>query len=309
MNKMIKNPILTTDSLCKQYGKHLRVDHVDLTIPQNTVYGFLGPNGAGKSTTLKMILGLAAPTHGTVTIFGKQATNKNRLEILKQIGSLIESPSFYGHLSGIDNLRIAAMLKGVEEAQITDLLSIVRLASQKDKKVSQYSLGMKQRLGLATALLGYPKLLILDEPTNGLDPAGIQEMRELIVSLPKAYGMTVLVSSHMLTEIDQMADYAGIIRQGQLIFEDSLENLHQRSQGNIIIRTDNEEKTSRILEEKHILFCREEKSFLLPKMKDEAIGRISYSLFENDIMIYQIETKEKSLEDIFLSLTGKEQSL
>ena len=222
---------------------------------------------------------------------------------------MIESPSFYGHLSGIDNLRIAAMLKGVEEAQITDLLSIVRLASQKDKKVSQYSLGMKQRLGLATALLGYPKLLILDEPTNGLDPAGIQEMRELIVSLPKAYGMTVLVSSHMLTEIDQMADYAGIIRQGQLIFEDSLENLHQRSQGNIIIRTDNEEKTSRILEEKHILFCREEKSFLLPKMKDEAIGRLSYSLFENDIMIYQIETKEKSLEDIFLSLTGKEQSL
>ncbi len=309
MNAMIKNPIITTESLCKKYGNLLRVDHVDLSVPQNAIYGFLGPNGAGKSTTLKMILGLAAPTRGCVTIFGKQSTDKNRLELLKNIGSLIESPSYYGHLSGFDNLRIAAILKGVDEKQILELLSIVRLTSQKDKKVNHYSLGMKQRLGLATALLGYPKLLILDEPTNGLDPAGIQEMRELIVSLPKTFDMTVLVSSHLLSEIDQMADYVGIINQGKLIFEDSLENLHQKSHGNIAFRTDSENKTIQILNEKQISFQRKNEYFLLPPLTDDTIGKLSHSMFEQDIMIYRIENREQSLEDIFLSLTGKEQSL
>ena len=193
--------------------------------------------------------------------------------------------------------------------QISELLSIVRLTSQKDKKVSHYSLGMKQRLGLATALLGYPKLLILDEPTNGLDPAGIQEMRELIVSLPKTFGMSVLVSSHLLSEIDQMADYVGIINQGKLIFEDSLENLHQKSHGNIAFRTDSEQKTIQILNGKQIPFEQKNEYFLLPALTDDTIGKLSHSMFEQDIMIYRIENREQSLEDIFLSLTGKEQSL
>ncbi|MFA9464967.1 MAG: ABC transporter ATP-binding protein [Velocimicrobium sp.] len=309
MNAMIQNPIVSTKNLSKRYAKQFRVDHVDLNVPSNAIYGFLGPNGAGKSTTLKMLLGLTIPTNGSVQIFGMESTSKNRLELLKNTGSLIESPSYYGHLSAEDNLRIGAMLKGVPQTQIPELLSLVRLSTQKDKKVNQYSFGMKQRLGIATALLGYPKLLILDEPTNGLDPSGIQEIRELINSLPKSYGMSVIVSSHLLSEIDQMADYVGIIDEGHLIFQDSLENLHQKSQGNIAIRTDKETKTTAILSDKHIPFVLEDDYVLLPELADPALGLLIHSLFENDITIYRIETRVKSLEDIFLSLTGKEKSL
>lgn len=210
--------IITTTGLCKQYGKVLRVKDLDLSVPEGVVYGFLGPNGAGKSTTMKMILGLARPTAGTITVFGRQVNNRNRLEILKDVGSLIESPSYYGHLTGAENLRIIGTLKGVPDKDIGRVLQIVRLENQKEKKVGQYSMGMKQRLGLACALLGNPKLLILDEPTNGLDPAGIQEMRELICSLPQQCGMTVMVSSHLLSEIEQIATNVGIISKGELVF-------------------------------------------------------------------------------------------
>lgn len=177
--------------------------HLDLSVPEGSVYGFLGPNGAGKSTTLKMILGLAHPTAGSIQVLGKKMDSANRLSILRQVGSLIESPSYYGHLTGEENLRIVQTLRGVPERNIREVLQIVRLDGQRGKKVAHYSLGMKQRLGLAAALLGYPKLLILDEPTNGLDPAGIQEMRELICELPGRFGMTVVVSSHLLSEIEQ----------------------------------------------------------------------------------------------------------
>ena len=190
--------IIETHDLCKQYGNALRVAHLDLNVPEGSVYGFLGPNGAGKSTTLKMILGLVRPTAGDIRVLGKKMDGGNRLAVLRQVGSLIESPSYYGHLTGEENLRIVQTLRGVPEKNIREVLQIVRLDGQRGKRVAHYSLGMKQRLGLAAALLGYPKLLILDEPTNGLDPAGIQEMRELICSLPERFGMTVVVSSHLL---------------------------------------------------------------------------------------------------------------
>ena len=195
--------IVETRGLCKQYGQAMRVKQLNLSVPEGAVYGFLGPNGAGKSTTLKMVLGLARPTAGEITVFGKHVNPRNRIAILKQVGSLIESPSYYGHLTGEENLRIVQTLRGAPERDIKEVLSIVRLDGQKGKQVAHYSLGMKQRLGLAAALLGFPRLLILDEPTNGLDPAGIQEMRELICSLPGQFGMTVLVSSHLLSEIDR----------------------------------------------------------------------------------------------------------
>lgn len=184
--------IITTHQLSKQYGERYSVKSINLEVPEQGVYGFLGPNGAGKSTTLKMILGLVKPTSGEIQVFGKHFTEKNRLNILKEVGSLIESPSYYGHLTGWENLKIIQTLRGVPEKHIDEVLRIVRLEQEKNKKVSQYSLGMKQRLGLAAALINFPKLLILDEPTNGLDPAGIQEMRELICSLPKQYGMSVV---------------------------------------------------------------------------------------------------------------------
>ena len=221
--------IIETQDLCKQYGNVLRVSHLNLNVPEGSVYGFLGPNGAGKSTTLKMILGLVRPMAGSIRVLGKDMNSANRLSVLRQAGSLIESPSYYGHLTGEENLRIVQTLRGVPEKNIREVLQIVRLDGQQGKKVAHYSLGMKQRLGLAAALLGYPRLLILDEPTNGLDPAGIQEMRELICELPGRFGMTVVVSSHLLSEIDQMADHVAIIREGELVFQDTARTQPQSS--------------------------------------------------------------------------------
>ena len=220
--------IIKTENLSKRYGDTLIVKGINLSVMEGTIYGFCGPNGAGKSTTLKMLLGLVRPTEGEISLFGKKMTAKNRMEILRQSGSLIERPSYYGHLTGRENLEILQGLLKVPEENGEKVLKIVRLDGQGKKKVSAYSLGMKQRLGLAAALLNFPKLLILDEPTNGLDPAGIQEMRELIRSLPEKYGMTVIISSHLLSEIDQLVDDIGIIVIGKLKYQGSLGRLHEQ---------------------------------------------------------------------------------
>lgn len=219
------NYILETNHLSKQSGNTYRVNDLSMAVPENCVYGFLGPNGAGKSTTLKMILGLIHPNQGSIKIFGKVMNSANRLSILRQTGSLIENPGGYGHLTGLENMQIIQNLKGVSEAEIAPALKTVRLYDQRDKKLSNYSLGMKQRLGIAMAILGNPKLLILDEPTNGLDPAGIQEMRQLICSLPKERNMTVIISSHLLSEIEQMADQVGIIHHGRMLYQGTLADL------------------------------------------------------------------------------------
>lgn len=219
--------IIRTQNLSKRYGKSLIVKSINLSVMEKTIYGFCGPNGAGKSTTLKMLLGLVRPTEGEISLFGREMTAKNRIEILRETGSLIESPSYYAHLTGRENLEILQGLLRVPKENVDRVLKIVRLDGQGKKKVSNYSLGMKQRLGLAGALLNFPKLLILDEPTNGLDPAGIQEMRELIRSLPEKYGMTVIISSHLLSEIDQIVDDIGIIANGKLKYQGSLERLHE----------------------------------------------------------------------------------
>ncbi len=219
------NYILETNHLSKQSGNTYRVNDLSMAVPENCVYGFLGPNGAGKSTTLKMLLGLIHPNQGSIKIFGKVMNSANRLSILRQTGSLIENPGGYGHLTGLENMQIIQKLKGVSEAEIAPALKTVRLYDQRDKKLSNYSLGMKQRLGIAMAILGNPKLLILDEPTNGLDPAGIQEMRQLICSLPKERNMTVIISSHLLSEIEQMADQVGIIHHGRMLYQGTLADL------------------------------------------------------------------------------------
>ena len=278
-------------------------------MPEGSVYGFLGPNGAGKSTTLKMILGLVRPTAGSIRVLGKSMDSKNRLAVLRQVGSLIESPSYYGHLTGEENLRIVQTLRGVPEKNIREVLQIVRLDGQRGKKVAHYSLGMKQRLGLAAALLGYPKLLILDEPTNGLDPAGIQEMRELICELPERFGMTVVVSSHLLSEIDQMADHVAIIRDGELVFQDTLEALHGRSRHHLALRTTNNAVARAILQEKSVP-CQEEEGYLiLPILSDELAGQFTRLLGARNLGVIRLEERQKSLEDIFLELTGKAASL
>ena len=301
--------IIETHDLCKQYGNVLRVAHLDLDVPEGSVYGFLGPNGAGKSTTLKMILGLVRPTAGSIRVLGKSMDSKNRLAVLRQVGSLIESPSYYGHLTGEENLRIVQTLRGVPEKNIREVLQIVRLDGQRGKRVAHYSLGMKQRLGLAAALLGYPKLLILDEPTNGLDPAGIQEMRELICSLPERFGMTVVVSSHLLSEIDQMADHVAIIREGELVFQDTLEALHGRSRHHLALRTTNNAVARAVLQEKSVP-CQEEEGYLiLPILSDEIAAQLTRLLGARNLGVIRLEERQKSLEDIFLELTGKAASL
>ena len=301
--------IIETHDLCKQYGNALRVAHLDLNVPEGSVYGFLGPNGAGKSTTLKMILGLVQPTAGSIRVLGKQMNRTNRLAVLRQVGSLIESPSYYGHLTGEENLRIVQTLRGVPEKSIREVLQIVRLDGQRGKKVAHYSLGMKQRLGLAAALLGYPRLLILDEPTNGLDPAGIQEIRELIRSLPGRFGMTVVVSSHLLSEIDQMADHVAIIREGELVFQDSLEVLHGHSRHHLALRTSNNAVARSLLAGQSVT-CREEEGYLiLPILPDETAAQLTRFLAENRLGVVRLEERQKSLEDIFLELTGRAVSL
>ena len=224
--------ILETNHLIKKHGTTYRVKDVNLHVPEHSVYGFLGPNGAGKTTTLKLILGLIKPDQGDVYVFGQKVTTTNRLSILRRSGSLIENPGGYGHLTGLENMQIVQKLKGVSEAEIVKALKTVRLYEQRDKKLKNYSLGMRQRLGLAMALLGDPKLMILDEPTNGLDPAGIQEIRELIRSLPQERDMTVIVSSHLLNEVEQMADHVGIIHHGEMLYQGPLPEL-EKAGGNL----------------------------------------------------------------------------
>lgn len=303
-----QNLIETTD-LTKQYGKTLCVDSLHMQVPQGAIYGFLGPNGAGKSTTLKMILGLAKPTTGSITLFGTPLKEKNRIRLLSATGSLIESPSYYGHLTGEENLHILQTLKGCPKEDIDRVLRIVRLEEARKKKVSHYSLGMKQRLGLASALLGFPKLLILDEPTNGLDPAGIQEMRELICTLPAEYGITVVVSSHLLSEIDQMADHVGIIRKGRLVFQDTMAKLHTHATQQIALRTGRPAETLSLLRRSGLEVTKEDDYLLIPMTDDNRIAALCRQLCEQNIPLYRIEKRENSLEDIFLALTGKETSL
>lgn len=303
------NNIIETTNLTKKYGKNVSVSQLDLRVPEKCIYGFLGPNGAGKSTTMKMLLNLIKPTEGKVMLFGEELNQKNRLEILRDTGSLIESPSYYGHLSGRENLRIVQMLKGAEEKEIDEVLHIVRMENQQNKKADHYSLGMKQRLGIAMAMLGKPKLLLLDEPTNGLDPSGIQEIRELICSLPSSYDMTVLISSHLLSEIDQMVNHVGIIDKGELIFQDKMEQLQEHSQKNILIHTLNDEAALSIIRSRNIAGNSNEEGILLPELSDEKTAALIALLVQENIGILRVEEKHKSLEDIFLSLTGRRMSL
>ena len=221
----MKKYIIETYDLCKKGGRKYRVKNVNLAVPKRCIYGFLGPNGAGKTTTMKLLLGLIQPDGGAVEILGQKMSPKSRFDINMRTGSLIESPGFYGHLTGQENLEIIARYKNLGTSDIKEALDTVRLYDRKDDKVKNYSLGMKQRLGIAMALMGKPELIILDEPTNGLDPAGINEIRNLIKSIPEKYDSTVIISSHLLSEVEQIADYVGIINKGQMIYQGLLSEL------------------------------------------------------------------------------------
>lgn len=299
--------IVATDNLSKEYDGVYRVQELDIRIKEGDIYGFLGPNGAGKSTTMKMLLGLVKPTSGTIEIMRKPFNEKNRRDILASVGSLIESPSYYGHLTGRENMEIIRRLLDLPKKNIEEAVHIVRMENQMEKKVKNYSLGMKQRLGIAMALARFPKLLILDEPTNGLDPAGIEEMRELIKTLPKQYGMTVMISSHILSEIDQMATVVGIINQGCLIFQERMSVLDTQREPQIVLRTSDNNRAYQLL--KKVNPQRTADGLQIGALTDEQTGAVVQCLCSNGISVYRVEEHRESLEDIFLNLTGKELTL
>ena len=298
--------VIETKALCKQYGPHTAVDHVELHVPQGCVYGFIGPNGAGKSTTMKMLLGLIHPTAGRVRLLGQELTEKSRLPLLRQTGSLIESPAGYLHLTAQENLEIVADLKGVPHKDIGRVLDIVHLTQDRNRRVGQYSLGMKQRLGIAMALLGSPKLLILDEPTNGLDPAGIQEMRALIRNMPAATGATVLISSHLLGEMEQMVEQVGIIDHGHILFEGPLTELQRHSRGNVTLRLLDPAKAAPILRANGLTAHSDSCVVTLPPLQDALLADLVQKLAPCGACVVELTPHTKTLEEIFLSLTSEE---
>ena len=298
--------VIETKALCKQYGPHTAVDHVELHVPQGCVYGFIGPNGAGKSTTMKMLLGLIHPTAGRVRLLGQELTEKSRLPLLRQTGSLIESPAGYLHLTAQENLEILADLKGVPHKDIGRVLDIVHLTQDRNRRVGQYSLGMKQRLGIAMALLGSPKLLILDEPTNGLDPAGIQEMRALIRNMPAATGATVLISSHLLGEMEQMVEQVGIIDHGHILFEGPLTELQRHSRGNVTLRLLDPAKAAPILRANGLTAHSDSCVVTLPPLQDALLADLVQKLAACGAGVVELTPHTKTLEEIFLSLTSEE---
>ena len=298
--------VIETKALCKQYGPHTAVDHVELHVPQGCVYGFIGPNGAGKSTTMKMLLGLIHPTAGRVHLLGQELTEKSRLPLLRQTGSLIESPAGYLHLTAQENLEIVADLKGVPHKDIGRVLDIVHLTQDRNRRVGQYSLGMKQRLGIAMALLGSPKLLILDEPTNGLDPAGIQEMRALIRNMPAATGATVLISSHLLGEMEQMVEQVGIIDHGHILFEGPLTELQLHSRGNVTLRLLDPAKAAPILRANGLTAHSDSCVVTLPPLQDALLADLVQKLAACGAGVVELTPHTKTLEEIFLSLTSEE---
>lgn len=216
--------IIETKKLTKRYKDFVAVDNLSLNVRKGSIYGFLGPNGAGKSTTMKMLLGLTQPTSGEFKVDEKNISS-HRMEILSEVGSLIEAPSYYSNLTGRENLEVVRKILKLPKSSVNEALDLVGLLEFGDRLVKKYSLGMKQRLGLASALLGKPSILILDEPTNGLDPSGTHEMRKLIKELPQKLNCTVLISSHLLSEIELIADDVGILNHGRLLYEGSMSNL------------------------------------------------------------------------------------
>lgn len=296
--------LLEINHLKKVYKDVTTVDIEKITVREGEIYGFLGPNGAGKTTTMKMILSLVTPTSGEIFINKKDIRNDKKY--LNQIGSMIEEPSYYPNLTGYENLLVFQKMVGFDKNNIRPTLELVGLADEKNRKklVKAYSLGMKQRLALAFALVKKPKILLLDEPTNGLDPAGIHEIRELIVQLAKEKGLTVFISSHILPEIEHIADRVGIINHGRLVYEGEIEAIKSNtwieiggdfSQKNIV-------QTLVELGTVEILSASESQVTLRDLDNDRLADLVSY-LIENGYQIFRVVRESETLEDIFLNLT------
>lgn len=300
--------VIETKNLTKQYGSQKSVAELNIHVQKGRIYGLLGRNGAGKTTTMKMLLGLTAPTSGGVTIFGKPL-HGNEKRLLPRIGSLIEAPGFYPNLTATENLRIFAELRGVPSRNaIKEALDLVSLPYKDRKLFSQYSLGMKQRLAIALAVMHDPELLILDEPINGLDPIGIAEVRSFLRELCDARGKTILISSHILSEIALLADDIGIIDHGALLEEESLAEMEAKSSRHIRFTVSDTAQAARILERnfRENRFEIQNDHDLRLNTLDIAVGDIVTAFVENGLVVSEAHTFEESLEDYFKRVTGGE---
>lgn len=294
--------IVTTEGLTKRYGKRTVVEDLDLRIPEGCVYGFLGPNGSGKSTTMKMLLSLIQPSSGEVEVMGQPMHRGTRRQLLGRIGSLIESPPGYAHLTGAENMRLIQRLLGLHDKQIDLAVATVRMQNQMDKRVREYSLGMKQRLGIAMALARQPQLLILDEPTNGLDPAGIDEIRTLLRRLAND-GVTVMVSSHLLGEIDKTATALGILSQGRMIFQGTREQLMAASAPDVII-TCSDPRAAVVTLSSFSGRITDDGGVAVPGLDDRQTAGVVAALVHEGIGIFGVRRDEQTLEDVFMHLTA-----
>lgn len=299
------NNVIEIKNLKKVYNNITTVDLKSLTVRKGEIYGFLGPNGAGKSTTMKMILSLLEPTSGEIDIFGNPI--EKNTEYLNHIGSMIEEPSYYPNLSGYENLLVFQKMIGFDKKNIWPTLELVGLAEKKNRRklVKAYSLGMKQRLALAFALVKDPKILLLDEPTNGLDPAGIHEIRELIIRLAKEKGLTVFISSHILSEIEHIADRVGIINRGRLVYEGKIEKIKSNAWLEIEGDFFSDTKLKEVLEGTGVTDI-SDKILKFKNIDNEETSKIIRQLVIAGYPIYRVERKKESLEDIFLSMTKED---
>ena len=299
----MSNFAIETVGLTYTFGAQTVVKNLSLQVPKGSIYGFLGPNGAGKTTTIKILLNLLKSPSDQVFIFGKDI-NTNRITSLKKMGALVEQPAIYAHLSGKENLINRCLLLGINSKKADEMLRIVGLVDAANKKAGKYSLGMKQRLGIALALVADPELLLLDEPTNGLDPTGIIEIRNLMIELATKHGKTILVSSHLLAEIERTATHVGIINKGELLFQGTISELHDLAKPTLHIEVDNTEKALSILSQQYEAVQHTEQKITLPFKDKIETAKINALLVNEGIQVYRIGSERKDLENLFLDITS-----
>ena len=305
MNKKRRENIMTNilkiENLSKSYDKNLVLKNINLEIEEGSIFGLIGPNGAGKSTLMKSILGLVKKDSGSISLYGKEINAKNQKETNKNLGSLIENPSFYDHLTAYDNLDLICDMKNIKKDNIDKVLKDVGLFTSKNKKARDFSLGMKQRLGIAIALIGNPKFLILDEPINGLDPYGIEEMRDLFKNIVKNSNTSILISSHILDEIEKISTHIGILKNGTLTYTGSLRDYRDLHPPVIVLKTSDNLKASKLLElpQGNIL----DDYLVLGNKSEEEVAKI-IKILVNTVDIYRVEKRKESLEKLFIQETS-----
>lgn len=289
---------IRSDALTRRFGKVPAVDGLDLRVQEGSITAFLGPNGAGKTTTIRLLLGLLKPSNGSCEVLGCQPGHP---EALRQLGAMVESPSLYDHLTGRENVEITRLMRGAPPAETSRVLQVVGLAEDAHRIVQTYSLGMRQRLALALALLGSPRLLVMDEPTNGLDPAGIQEIRELLRQVPNTTGATVFLSSHILAEVEQIASQVVVIHRGRLRYQGPMGELGVHGAPLVQVRVDDPIRAGAILRARG-LSVSEEAPYLLVQVTDSEIPRLAAGLVNEGLSLFELAPRRKNLESRFLEL-------